>query len=277
MSSLPHKLYTAKIDTEPSYKICWYHNQPRNLNKLNARVDQDKKIRIGDYCERYRGFFQEQAVDDFMIDIGANIGLSAFPVGSIGHRVICFEPVAVNIELLRAGIKANHFQDLVTIAEIAVSDADEWVTIYVPDWRADNASLDKTCSNLNLQANPARGSQIQTLKFDSWWQQQNGEYKIQDARLFKVDTQGHEYSVIQGAQIFLREATQWQKLILEIEWDSGFISQRGIDGVELLLNLDNLGYEVYDPVPLMPNDFSEFVAQQRRCDLLCRVKKNTNN
>jgi len=207
-----------------------------------------------------------------MIDIGANIGLSAFPVASLGHPVICFEPTEVNIELLSVGIACNNFKQSVRIEEVALSDKDQSIKIYVPEGRADNASLDKDCSNLNLQANPARSSTISAMRFDNWWSHHNAGLKIEQARLFKVDTQGHELSVLIGATEFLSAAAEYGNLILEIEWDSGFLHARNINGTDLLHKIDALGFEVYAPARLTPDEFVDFAGQSRKCDLLCQAK-----
>jgi len=265
-------LYVATIDTTPEYKICWYKDQPRNLQKLIPSVEAGHKVRIGDYCDHYRNFFNGRSSNEYMIDIGANIGLSAFPVASLGHPVICFEPTEVNIELLSVGIACNNFKQSVRIEEVALSDKDQSIKIYVPEGRADNASLDKDCSNLNLQANPARSSTISAMRFDNWWSHHNAGLKIEQARLFKVDTQGHELSVLIGATEFLSAAAEYGNLILEIEWDSGFLHARNINGTDLLHKIDALGFEVYAPARLTPDEFVDFAGQSRKCDLLCQAK-----
>ncbi len=62
---------------------------------------------------------------DVVVDIGANLGfftlLLASLVGATG-RVIAFEPLSQNVELLRRSIKENRFQDRVMLIQAALSD-----------------------------------------------------------------------------------------------------------------------------------------------------------
>ena len=266
------KMYVATIDTVPEYKICWHYDQPRNLRKLIPLVKENNKVTIGNYCTHYRGFFRQRNSAEFMIDIGANIGLSAFPVASLGHKVVCFEPTPINIEILKHAIQINNFSDLVRVEEVAISNNNGSMTIFVPEGRADNASLNLVCSDLNLRDNTPVPTSITAVTFDHWWNNHSKDLMMENARLFKVDTQGHELSVLNGATEFLSEATQYENIILEIEWDHGFLTTQGIDGEEILNKIHQLGYEVYMPRELAPRDFKEFTAQNNHCDLLCRTR-----
>ena len=267
------KLYKGIIDTYPEYVVCWYQNEPRNLNIFCEAVKQGSKIKIGDYCERYRGFFSDAEPQDYMIDVGGNIGLAAFPVASLGFKVVSFEPVTKNISLFQKGIDINNFQNLVHLEQLALSERIEQKEIYIPKKRADNASLNKTCSTLNVRDIGFDSELIKSTTLDFWFFQNKQKYPIKDAKFLKIDTQGHEFSILRGAKNFLLTAKEYGKLILEIEWDSHFLDSQKINGIKVLELLDSIGYEVFHPEHLIKDKFKSFVSKKQQCDLLCRIKK----
>jgi len=222
--------------------------------------------------QRYRGYFNACNFADYMIDVGVNIGLSAFPVASIDHRVVCFEPVPVNVELLQLGIMKNHFETKISLEAKALSDNEATFELFVPDNRADNASSDSYCSNMNVNKQIVHQIAVEAIIFDQWWSEYGSNYPIERARLFKIDTQGHEFPVLMGAKHFLSDAAKYKNIILELEWDSGFLEQRGIDGRDILNFIDQLGYEVIAPVNLDSSQYYRFSSEFNRCDLVCRPK-----
>lgn len=52
------------------------------------------------YALHYRHLMKDARIDEIMLDVGANIGLSCVPVASAGYKVYAFEALPENIELL---------------------------------------------------------------------------------------------------------------------------------------------------------------------------------
>lgn len=267
------KLISCRIDANPDYYLCWYENEPENLKSYIPAARAGKPVRIGDYVQQYRDYFESCDPADYMIDVGANIGLSAFPVASVNHRVVCFEPAPVNVELLQQGITKNEFENIIRLEARALSDKETTFDLFVPDNRADNASTDSVCSNMNVNKNNVHQVPVAASSFDNWWAEHSDQYPVEHARLFKIDTQGHELSVLKGAEKFLSSAVKYHNLFMELEWDSGFLKQRGIDGIDILNYIYRLGYEIVAPVSLEPSLFSRFSNTFIRSDLVCRPRR----
>lgn len=66
------------------YSLCLVYNKPVHLND-NIR-GLPNTYGIADYKERYRRYFHTCTNQDFMIDIGANMGLSACPILAMGEQ-----------------------------------------------------------------------------------------------------------------------------------------------------------------------------------------------
>ena len=101
------KAYNYKQD---NYSLCLMYNKPEHLNTHIMRLPETHNI--GDYTRLYRNYFKNCTKDDFMIDIGANMGLSACPILSLGNRVVCFEPEPLNHEMLQYIKKYNNYKHM---------------------------------------------------------------------------------------------------------------------------------------------------------------------
>ena len=80
----------------------WYSSEPLNgffSERLQDVVDVH-------YQQRYRYYvYQNIPRKRTMIDIGANIGIFAKPSAELFERVICFEPVPKNFEVLEKNLE----------------------------------------------------------------------------------------------------------------------------------------------------------------------------
>lgn len=80
----------------------WYSSEPPNgffSERLQDVVDVH-------YQQRYRYYvYQNIPSKRTMIDIGANIGIFAKPSAELFERVICFEPVPKNFEVLEKNLE----------------------------------------------------------------------------------------------------------------------------------------------------------------------------
>ena len=80
----------------------WYSSEPPNgffSERLQDVVDVH-------YQQRYRYYvYQNIPTKRTMIDIGANIGIFARPSAEQFERVICFEPVLKNFEVLQKNLE----------------------------------------------------------------------------------------------------------------------------------------------------------------------------
>ena len=134
---------------------------------------------------------------DVMVDVGANIGyytvLLADKVGKNG-KVYAFEPDKTNFEILKKNIKANNLKNVVTV-NAAVGNKNETKMLYKSE---DNLGDHKLYDNFQFSKSNFQKEKVKIIKLDDY-------LKNQKIDLIKIDTQGWEPEVINGAKGLIEE------------------------------------------------------------------------
>jgi FkbM family methyltransferase len=256
-----------EVACDPPYFLALVPGSHVHLDDLGGGAH-----RIGDYAERYRGYMRGSEAADYMIDVGANIGLSAFPVASIPRRVVAFEPVADNVKAMRESAARNCFGS-VTLVECAISAEVGEARIYVPLGRADNSSLGEDAANANVSSPEVHGTMVPTETIDHWFGEHDDEFCPGDAWLMKIDVQGYETAVLQGAREFIAACRPFARLQIEFEFDPTLTRMAGYATVALLELIHAGGLEVYDDgTHLAPDSYAEFCGRGATRDLLARFR-----
>ena len=213
-----------------------------------------------------------------IIDVGACDGSDwAVPAAKKrGHTVLAFEPMPANRERFMDTVKNNGMQDRTEIVNLSslgiaqtwplnsdgkiflfgacVSDKVESMQLHA---EGELASIHPQnlypTSDLNTGKQPIN---VKALRLDSIVANQH-------VHLLKIDTQGHELSVLRGAQRLFKEA---RINIVELEfWPKG-MEAGGVNAVEVLDYLHCFGSMCFDysrnrhVPPNRPSDFEGFVA-----------------
>jgi FkbM family methyltransferase len=166
---------------------------------------------------------------DVFIDIGSNIGLFSLIASKIvgdEGKVLCFEPSPLTFSRLKENVTINNFNNL-DIRNLGLSDAIGELTFYVSNngydaWNSFSPSKD---NKLELSINVP----VSTLDFEL------NEIDKSKIKLVKIDVEGWEKFVLQGAKDFL---TNFNPIVM-VE----FTEQ----------NTFNSGYPVYDIYDIMEN------------------------
>ncbi|NTV49860.1 MAG: FkbM family methyltransferase [Geobacteraceae bacterium] len=265
-------VYWIEVSGTPSYHLALIPGLHVHLDSLDKGVHK-----IGDYVEKYSGYMKGSAADDYMIDVGANLGLSAFPVASIQRRVVAFEPVADNNEAMKKSIVRNRF-DNVTLIECAVSSQVGETNIYVPQGRADNSSFGEDVANANVSSPEVYKFQVPTETIDHWSEVHGKEFSPGDAKLLKIDVQGYETAVFLGAKNFIAACRPFEKLIIEFEFDPKLTQMAGYSTVGLLKLIHSYGLEIYCNGTQIPSDYyADFCRQDINCDLIALFRPAANS
>lgn len=139
---------------------------------------------------------------DVFYDIGANIGffsaIAARLVGSEGH-VYAFEPIPESAKVAVKNAQLNGFEQ-VTVVEVAVSSTNGYVSMGTEN----NYSETYTVGSGEVQ--------VQCVTLDNVIEDSN--FRAPD--FIKIDVEGHEIDVIQGAAEVLR--TEQPVLLIEVHW-----------------------------------------------------------
>jgi FkbM family methyltransferase len=140
---------------------------------------------------------------DVVYDVGANVGLYArFLVSAFGaSRVLAFEPMRNNVELLRKNIAVDPASAArVTVAEVALGDADGEELLQVDDLMSASAALDRVRVGRPSQGReqfglPALTEKVVVRRLDTFCT----EAHLPPPDVIKVDIEGAEQLFLAGA------------------------------------------------------------------------------
>lgn len=150
----------------------------------------------------FQEYFRDSPPDALMIDIGGNVGLASLPVAAMGRQVIAFEPVPRNLRVFSLSVCFNGFWDRFALVGAAVGATNSVANIFVPRGRADNTAMVETVSTANVGGTTDRIS-VPVVALDSWVKSHLWPADIQRIWLIKIDVQGYETRVMEGAKAVL--------------------------------------------------------------------------
>jgi FkbM family methyltransferase len=130
-----------------------------------------------------------------MVDVGAHIGYFAIAAAAkvgAGGRVIAVEPTASSAATLRSNVELNGFGDRVTVVEAAASDRTGVASLHV----SGTSNMFNTLETDTLDDDDVEIREIATTTVDDLLEQA-GWPAVQ---LLKMDVEGHERSVLRGAE-----------------------------------------------------------------------------
>lgn len=175
-----------------------------------------------------------------VIDVGANIGyysvLAGQAVGANGY-VIAFEPHPETARLLQVNLVMNHMWMSSKVEICAAYSHETQLDFFARGRFASNSSLAPvTQAELDQLGDTQERMQVKAIDLDSY-AQAAGRGSIQ---LLKIDAEGSELRVIEGADRILREA----RPRLVVEWSPGQQERCGYTPGEFVDRLRKLAYDV---------------------------------
>ena len=141
--------------------------------------------------------------DDRVIDVGGNRGIYAYQLWRLGAKVEVFEPNPDCVGVLAAWAASKSD---VNIHSVALSSRSGSANLYIPIDES-GAEHDASASIENAGFEHSRDQSVSLQTLDS--------YRFEDVSFIKIDVEGHEYSVIEGAALLL--ASSRPALLVEIE------------------------------------------------------------
>lgn len=187
----------------------WY--VPDDDQKITFVLSNDVDKQDPSYEGKYRHQILQQIPNKrTFIDVGANVGIWSFHLADKFSKVISYEPSKQNLECLKINI-----QTLTEIREKAIAN-------FIGE--AEFHQAGKNCGDGKLcrpGVNPSYKVPVVTLDSEN----------LTDVDLIKIDVQGWEYEVLDGAKKLIMRDNPW--VIFEVNED--------ID--ECCKLMENLGYE----------------------------------
>jgi len=179
------------------YKInsLWYSSEPPD-GWFSVRLQEQVDIH---YQQRYRYYiFNNIPRKRTMIDIGANIGIFARPSAELFERVICFEPVFKNFEVLQKNLE-NY--DNVELHNLGLGDKDQIVTFELQTLKCGHTKqVEEFVPNPEFEKHTG---ELTTLD----------QFDFQSVDWIKIDVEGFENAVLEGSRDTIQRNRPW--LLLE--------------------------------------------------------------
>ncbi len=135
------------------------------------------------------------------LDVGANRGVYSYFLSRLCPRVVAFEPNPKMLVTLRKNAARN-----VTVEAVALSDKSARAELNIP---RSSHGYSNQCATLNTRNSDQRYGtvEVQSKRLD--------EYSFDDVGFIKIDVEGHELAVLEGAQDTLARCRP--NLLIEIE------------------------------------------------------------
>lgn len=157
------------------------------------------------------------------IDIGANIGTYSILLGRKGLKCFAFEPSQENFIVLSKNIELNNLQEKVKIFNFGLGKINcEKEFVF--------NSLNTGASHVISKSDEKKSYNINIKPFDFVYKDLN--FKKEDKFLLKIDVEGMEPDVLEGAKSFLSEFSE----ILSIAEDKHCGNKKLIDLINQLMN-----------------------------------------
>ena len=182
-----------------------------------------------------------------VIDIGGNFGFHTLEFADLAGHVHSFEPQRLIYYQLCGNVILNEYTN-VTAHNIALDDSSSPHTMLIenPDYTSDEPI---NIGNSHLNAWTDKGSnEVEVRSLDS--------YGFDNVSLMKIDVQGYEVSVLNGA----RKTISKNRPVIFIEVEDGQLNIYGYKPNDVFSILDELGYSytkigVYDYLALPKERF----------------------
>jgi FkbM family methyltransferase len=163
-------------------------------------------------------------------DIGANHGMYCKAMSDVATQVYAFEPHPDNLKILNEAVA-----DLpnVTVEPIALSDSEGQIALYCCPANPGGHSIAEPVAQVGTWSHSTDNSiEVATMTLDAYCEKHN----IQQVSAIKIDVEGAEQFVLQGAKDTLKKNT----IVIALE------THQTIDLEAVYGILKECGYRVYD-------------------------------
>lgn len=202
------------------------------FSRLALYKSYESKLAL--YCQKYLN------KDRDIIDVGANIGFfTVFFAKQLNNKtVLSIEPTKNALKRLRYNIKLNHVTENVDLFEGVVSNQNGAVDVKTISGKEEYSSIGKM-KHPSISKESYTIENVQSITLDELV----GKKKL-DPGFLKVDVEGMEHLVFQGAQEILKE----KRPIILSELTNFLLKENGSSSKEVISSIRKQEYDVFDPI-----------------------------
>ena len=150
--------------------------------------------------------------NDNVLDIGGHIGVFAVLAGNMARKgkVIAFEPMADNYELLKINVEFNHLKNVIA-ENVAIANENGIRKFHLSTYRG-NKGVGYMTGGHSLYPSDDRENetQVQTATLESMM----GKHNIHQIDYLKLDAEGAEYEILFNAPKTIIEKVR--KIVMEL-------------------------------------------------------------
>ncbi|QIF03888.1 FkbM family methyltransferase [Roseimicrobium sp. ORNL1] len=195
--------------------------------------------------------------DTWFFDIGANLGLMSVPVLANNPKVkaVSIEPSPNSFPYLSKTREASAFRDRWNVVSKAVSNTKGKVDFVLAD--SGNSAFEgmKNTGRVDM----SRTISVETSPLDDIW----AEFGRPDVSLIKIDVEGAECLVLQGAEALLKQC----RPTIILEWTPANLGAYGVAVEDLLTFASERGYRVFDLDNILP------IQEAEHLRMLCQLRQ----
>lgn len=183
---------------------------------------------------------------DTLFDIGANVGQYSSNMRELGYtkKIISFEPLKSAFEeLKKASVKDNNW--LINNYALGNENIKSKINVAANSYSSSILNMLPTHLKSAPESNYLAQEEIEIKTFDSIF---NSFCQKKDRVMIKIDTQGYEKNVIEGAIESLKNI-----IIIQLEMSILPLYENEILFIEMIKYLDNLGFQLFS----LENGFSD--------------------
>jgi FkbM family methyltransferase len=149
----------------------------------------------------------------YFLDIGSNMGFYSLALASENHelKIKSFEPQPSIFNRLKANIELNQMMERVEAFNIALGTEDGSLTMYIPAFTGSGGG---SFQNLHPDEGEARTIRVNVKRLD--------DIEIGEVDLMKMDVEGFEYHVLEGALSLIEKSKPTVMVGLLRKWMKPF-------------------------------------------------------
>lgn len=210
--------------------------------KFNIREKSDNDITVSDQIVIDEMFdenvydIHDDTFDDnkIMVDIGANIGATSILAWTKGaENIIAFEPEKHNYEQLERNIKLNKLEDVIIPVKQAISDSVGTAEIFDGQGSSFITGANGV-SQLLRDKVPSKKESVDTITLNAVLDE------ISEIALLKIDCEGGEYRIIEGASIDTLK--KCGRIVMEYHQTDEITFGKMVAKLSLVFNLQIFGH-----------------------------------